>query len=227
MQRTQTLLLIRHAEAEHHRANLTGGWTDTNLTPHGYRQAAALAARLQKELAGQNLRLISSDLKRAVQTATVLAEALNIPFTLEPGLRDYNNGIAAWMPRDLADQMRAPFPPDVMSWRSHPGAESLGEHFARVANTLAALPDAENTYTLIVTHASVINCALMWWLDITPHYPERPWIDCSVVPTSVTLLSSNAFGEPLIVTLNDYAHLWAADLHPPVWPDLTYPKEAL
>ncbi len=214
MQRAHTLILIRHAQSEHHIADLTGGWTDTDLTPLGRQQAQALAARLQRELEDRPLRLISSDLKRGVQTAEILAQALHLPFSLEPGLRDYNNGSADGMARSLADNLRAPIPPDFMSWRSHPGAESWGEYLERVWKTLDALPDFDG-YTLIVTHAGTINCAPLWWLNIKPHYPGQPWIDCHAAPTCLTILSQNENGEPVIHTINDYAHLWGTPLSPP------------
>lgn len=207
MDRTYPLLLIRHAEAVHNVTNLTGGWTDTDLTPTGQRQAARLAARLQRELAGRPMRLLASDFKRTVQTAHVLSQALGVPYTLEPGFRDYNNGIAAGMPRDLADRLRAPFPEDRMSWRSHPGAESLSEYVARVCRTLEALPNFPG-YTLIVTHAGVINIAVLWWIGHLPHYPDQPWVHCDLNPTSLTLLYQTAAAEPAIQVLNDCAHLY-------------------
>lgn len=207
MDRTYPLLLIRHAQAVHNVTNLTGGWTDTDLTPTGQRQAARLAARLRHELAGQPVRLIASDFKRTVQTAAVLSQALDVPYTLDPGLRDYNNGIAAGMPRDIADRLRAPWPKNPISWRSHPGAESLSEYVTRVCHTLETLPNFDG-YTLIVTHASVINIAVLWWIDHLPRYPDRPWVHCDFCSASITLLYQNWNGEPAIQTLNDCAHLY-------------------
>ncbi len=216
MQRRYPLMLIRHAQSEHHVKRLTGGWTDTDLTGLGRRQARALSARLQRELAGQPVRLISSDLKRAVQTAEIIADGLGVDFSLEPGFRDYNNGIAANMLIDVADQLRADYPPDRMAWRSHPGAESWGEYFERTCRTLEALPDFPGV-TIIVTHAGTVNAAILWWLNIQPHYPERPWIPCKLFPASITLLSEMDKGESGIICINDCAHLHAENLGTGQW----------
>lgn len=45
-----TLLLVRHGEAEHHVREITGGWTDTCLTERGREQASRLALRLKLNL---------------------------------------------------------------------------------------------------------------------------------------------------------------------------------
>jgi len=161
------------------------------------------------------VRLISSDLKRAVQTAEIIAQGLGLDFSLEPGWRDYNNGIAASMEISLADQLRAPYPPDRMAWRSHPSAESWGEFLERICRTLEALPDFAGV-TVIVTHSGTINGAFLWWLDLKPHYPERPWVGCSVLPASITLLGQHE-GESEIICVNDYAHLLPDQLIRPEW----------
>ncbi len=215
MQRKYPLMLIRHAQSEHHVKKLTGGWTDTDLTELGRRQAAALSARLQQDLSGLPVRLISSDLKRAVQTAEIIAQGLKLDFSLEPGLRDYNNGIAASMEIAVADQLRAPYPSDRMAWRSHPGAESWGEFFERICRTLEALPDFPGV-TVIVTHSGTINGALLWWLDLKPHYPDRPWVCCAVLPASITILGHHE-GESEIICVNDYSHLLPEKLINPEW----------
>ena len=46
----KSLILVRHAEAEHLTKKLKGGWTDTQLTSKGRRQAALLAKRLAGDL---------------------------------------------------------------------------------------------------------------------------------------------------------------------------------
>lgn len=79
------IILVRHGEATHHTEHLTGGWTDSELTAAGRAQLQAVASKLACDFAGQsrNLRLLTSDLKRAVESAQILADKLG--FTrLEP-----------------------------------------------------------------------------------------------------------------------------------------------
>lgn len=77
-----------HAEATHHVDKLAGGWYDSQLTPSGEGAAAAIAARLRKVIpAGSGVELYSSDLRRAVQTATPVSEILGVPLITDQRLR--------------------------------------------------------------------------------------------------------------------------------------------
>lgn len=78
------LLIIRHAEPE-----LASG-PDPPLTPRGREQAASLACALR----GLQLdRVISSTMRRAVETAQPIAQALGVPFTRESALVEMDFGI--------------------------------------------------------------------------------------------------------------------------------------
>lgn len=39
------IILVRHGEATHHTAHLTGGWTDSDLTEKGRQQIRACAEK--------------------------------------------------------------------------------------------------------------------------------------------------------------------------------------
>ena len=80
------IILVRHGESESNVGKLMGGWTDTPLTELGLKQAEATARRLKTELRGQPCIIVSSDLKRAMQTAKVIGSALGV----EPIPRAYN-----------------------------------------------------------------------------------------------------------------------------------------
>ena len=71
-----TLILVRHGEAEHNISNLTGGWSQTNLTHKGIQQSKVLAKRLKKELNKKTIRIVSSDLTRAKETAEIIGNIL-------------------------------------------------------------------------------------------------------------------------------------------------------
>src|SRR5882724_5938902 len=100
------LILLRHAQSEHHIQGLTGGWTDTPLTFHGIDQAQALAERCQQFLADEPLLSIySSDLLRASQTAGYVSAALGRECHLESGLREINNGVAVGLTMEEAGKL--------------------------------------------------------------------------------------------------------------------------
>ena len=74
------IILVRHGEATHHTEHLTGGWTDSELTAAGKVQLQAVASKLAKDFAGQSrdLRILTSDLKRAEESARIIAARLGI-----------------------------------------------------------------------------------------------------------------------------------------------------
>ena len=103
------LILVRHGQSEHHILGLTGGWTETPLTPLGRVQAQAAAERCRQLLLDDSsVCLFSSDLLRASQTAAYVAEALRTECRLEPGLREINNGVAVGLTWQEAKQIELP-----------------------------------------------------------------------------------------------------------------------
>lgn len=100
--RPPLVILVRHAESEHHVRGLTGGWTDTPLTALGHEQARRLASRLHHELGDRPIRVLTSDLRRARETADHVSAALGIEPVLDRRLREYNNGAAANLTLDEA-----------------------------------------------------------------------------------------------------------------------------
>jgi broad specificity phosphatase PhoE len=149
-----TLLLVRHGQSEWNAAGLMQGQTaHVPLTELGHAQAD----RAARELAG--LRpgaLVSSDLRRAVQTAEHCATATGLPFTTTPALREQGYGSLEGRPsRELWE---------VVDW-SDPhwaakGGESLAELHGRVAaylKHLCAEPPAE--VIALVTHGDTIRAA--------------------------------------------------------------------
>ena len=70
------LILLRHGQTDYNIDGRMQGHIDSNLTAEGHDQAAA-AAPVLAELAPD--RVISSDLRRAVDTAEVVAAACGLP----------------------------------------------------------------------------------------------------------------------------------------------------
>lgn len=98
------IILIQHCQSAHHVNGMTGGWTDTPLTDLGRQQAAAIAARLKRDLADTPFQLYSSDLKRAAQTAEIVGEELGMTAQLVPDLREFNGGVATGKTREWANE---------------------------------------------------------------------------------------------------------------------------
>ena len=83
------MILVRHAESEwnrhYSRTRIDPGIRDPALTADGRRQAEELALRLAA--AGVD-RLVASPYRRALETATIVAQALDLAIAIEPLVRE-------------------------------------------------------------------------------------------------------------------------------------------
>lgn len=83
------MMLVRHAESEWNRhfsrTRIDPGIPDPPLTRTGRRQAAQLAEQLAES---DIRRLVASPYRRALETATIIAEALALPISVEPLVRE-------------------------------------------------------------------------------------------------------------------------------------------
>lgn len=81
----KTLYLIRHAESLGN-AGFPDAGPNPGLSPLGHRQAGALAAEVASE--GPVAAIWSSPFKRAVETACLVAQAVDARVRLEPGMHE-------------------------------------------------------------------------------------------------------------------------------------------
>lgn len=220
MKRVLPLLLVRHAEAQHHVHEVTGGWTDAKLTEMGLRQAGLLAERLKRELPGVTLFLASSELQRARQTAGILGQALGVEPHFFAELKDLNNGAAAGKSKAEARLLATPPQEPFVDWQPYPDAEIWRQFYERISCFMEALlvrddlpgvgkaQELEDAALILVTHAAVIQVVLNWWLSLE----VEAMIRIEVTPTSLTVLRVNRRGERMIERLNDTAHLYVAGI---------------
>jgi len=204
------LILIRHAQSEHHIHGLTGGWTDTPLSPLGRIQARNVADYCRQRFAGQpSPCLFSSDLARAAQTAAYVASALGVESRLEPTLRELNNGIAAGLTHAEAKQIERPMTEPVVDWAPYPEAESWRMMMDRVFAGMDRIARACPSTVVVVTHGNAGVAVIQWWLGLCERC--RQGISFELDPASVSELALNSWQERTIVRLNDTSHLQAND----------------
>ena len=84
------LIAIRHGETEWNSEGRFQGQLNSVLSAEGLAQAEALGERLERERFDV---LVSSDLGRTLQTASVIAMRSGHEIVIEPGLREQNIGI--------------------------------------------------------------------------------------------------------------------------------------
>ena len=213
-----SLLLVRHGEAEHHVQEITGGWTDTELTELGRRQVELLADRLGHELAGVSLLLATSRLRRAIQTAEIISRKLGVDYEIQPALVDLNNGIAAGKTHAEAKSLALQPVEPLLDWQPYPDAESWRQFYNRVAKFMQTFTSQHDGTALMVTHAANIHSMVAWWLGV----PVESRSHIAVGPASLTVLNLNRSKERTLERLNDCAHLYAFGLGqsgiPPIHP---------
>jgi broad specificity phosphatase PhoE len=154
-------LLIRHAESawnEHFGSSrIDVGLPDPPLTAHGVEQARAAAERLRHE---SIRRLVTSPYRRTLQTASIIAEALAVPITVDPIVRERcafscDQGTPAaelarlWPELDFSELDDLWWGGVIESWRS------LEARCAAFRAKMAQVPDRDEV--AVVTHWGFIR----------------------------------------------------------------------
>jgi broad specificity phosphatase PhoE len=152
---TTRILLARHGETEWNRLGRWQGHADPPLNEAGRRQAATLA----EQLAGDGIAAIySSDLRRASETARIVADRLGLEVTEERELREIDVGSWSGLTRD---EVRERYPEGFARWLAgeigHDGEtrEALARRVVGAVETIARTHPGE--HVLVVTHGGAIR----------------------------------------------------------------------
>jgi broad specificity phosphatase PhoE len=159
----RTLVLVRHGETDWNAQERAQGHADVPLNTVGRVQAATVAPVLADL---EPVRLWSSDLARAMQTAEFIAAATGLAIEPDPRLREYDVGMRSGLTRE---EFAAMFPQEYAAWlandSSHlvPGEESSAQVHDRVvpalAECLAAL--SWDQTGIVVMHGACLKVGLM------------------------------------------------------------------
>lgn len=172
---TPPVYLVRHGESEWNVLRLTQGQTShPRLTSLGREQAARAASLIGKDLAGRPVaRVLTSDLVRAVETATVVGNALRAPVTLDTRLREQHLGELegrgydeTWAAAEAHDWSDPTLP--------LAGGESLMEVHDRLGALLTEVVELHAGVTVLVSHGDAIRAAVAHLTGVAPH--QAPWV---------------------------------------------------
>lgn len=162
------VITIQHCQSEQHVNGMMGGWNDWELTELGREQARRIGERLGVELAGQSIKIYSSDLKRAAHTAAPLAEKLGLEVEYRKELREFNGGplvmgkSKAWY-REHCDNFG-----DKVDERSMPGAETKREVYERLAPFCREVQERPEDTVVLVSHGGALSVWNILWLGLPP-----------------------------------------------------------
>jgi glucosyl-3-phosphoglycerate phosphatase len=157
------LVMLRHGQTEYNAGSRMQGQLDTELSDLGREQAAAAAEVLAKR---QPLIIVSSDLRRALDTAVALGERSGMPVLVDTRLRETHLGDWQGMTHLEVD---ATAPGARLAWRDNAtwaphGGESRVDVAARSMPLLAELASDQNEWgvdeperpVVLVAHGGLI-----------------------------------------------------------------------
>jgi probable phosphomutase (TIGR03848 family) len=202
------LLLIRHGENDYVGRRLVGRTPGVHLNEAGRKHAQELAEALcHAPIKG----LYSSPLERAVETAEPLAQALNLPVNLRPGLMEIDFG--DWVGKTIGQMRRMKLWKVVQETPSQmrfPGGESFPEAQQRITNDLDEILSAYEDHDLVAcfSHSDSIKLAIAHYLGLPLDNFQR----LSVGTCSISILSIPKEGHPMVISLNQALKL---DFQPP------------
>jgi broad specificity phosphatase PhoE len=198
-----TVILLRHAEAEGNAERRFIGQHDVGLSPLGRRQAEALTRRLRTM---PITRIVSSDLRRCLDTVASLADVLGFEIETDPRWREIANGQWGGL---LADQIAERWPDAWNRYRAgedvdRPDGERWADVRARVVEAFEELADQLQDDDLIVvsTHGGPGAMLALWAAGLTGTAFGGPF-----GPLANASITTLALPGPRLLGVNDVGHL--------------------
>ncbi|TSE00029.1 histidine phosphatase family protein [Skermania sp. ID1734] len=167
--RTRRLLLLRHGQTDWNASDRMQGQLDTDLSELGRTQAKDVAREIS---AKAPVAVISSDLRRAYDTAVAVGEAAQLPVQVDERLRETNLGEWQGLNHVEVDEQ---YPGARVAWRrdatmSPPGGESRVDVAHRavplVQELLATQADWDRGPVVLVAHGGLVAALTAALLDL-------------------------------------------------------------
>lgn len=154
-----TIVLVRHGETDWNRDNRFQGHADPPLNDTGRAQARTLAAELSRQRLAA---AYTSPLRRAAETATILAAELRLEALPDASLKEVDVG--SWSGLTRAE-VETRFPDGFARWLAYGHGWDDGETYdelgARVVSGLVGIAERhQGEDVLAVTHGGPIRSAL-------------------------------------------------------------------
>ncbi len=160
------LYCIRHGESSYNAEGRIQGQSDVPLSELGRRQGEAVAA----VLAGEPIEAIyASPLRRAMQTARPVADALELEIHTDRRLMEVHAGVFQDKLRSELDEL---YPEELACWRSGdpdfviPGGESRRDLMRRGRAVFDEIRRSGREQVAVVTHGGLLAAAMKALLEI-------------------------------------------------------------
>jgi probable phosphoglycerate mutase len=179
------ILLVRHGENEYVKKDrLAGRLPGVHLNEKGRKQAQVLADKLQD---APIKAVYSSPLDRTMETAGLIADALNFEVIPSVGLLEVDFG--EWQDKTLKQLRRRKLWKVVQTAPARmrfPGGESFAEAQIRIQSELVTLSEQykPGDFIVCVTHSDIIKLAVAYFIGMPLDLFQR----LQIAPASVTAL---------------------------------------
>lgn len=145
------IYLVRHGLDDE---RFIGGYSDVRLIDIGIKQIEESGKWILKQ--GFDIRKIySSDITRALESANILADYLDLNIDIDERWREQNKGLLNGMDRKLAEKIYSEYLFSKSVDIRYPEGESLKDLYLRIKKLLLNISMFNNS--LVVTHRGVIN----------------------------------------------------------------------
>ncbi len=202
------LFLVRHGETDDNQNGVFQGQAGRGLNARGRSQAEKLALRLAELEPGVDLHaLYSSDLERAVQTASILADVLGLTVRLDEGLREVDVG--SWQGKTLRE-IEELYPEEYAAWRAGMDVRrGAGETYAELRDRLSEALDRivalhQGGHVIVVSHGAAIKSYVAGLFGPVMSNMRHLGV---ISNASVTIVERERDGTSRLAVLNDVAHL--------------------
>jgi phosphoserine phosphatase len=199
------LYVVRHGETQWNKEEVFRGRKDVPLNETGRVQAEKTGSYFADKAI---TRIVSSPLRRAVETAEGIGRATGLPVERMDDFIDM--GFGTWEGLSLREVERLS-PADLRVWRDSPqrlrveGGERLGDVKNRLVQGLAKAGSRGEGDVVLVTHRVLCKLAALYVLR-APN--SRFWgVKCD--PASITIIERKGTDLSLVL-LNDTCHLRTA-----------------
>ena len=192
------LIIVRHARPQRIENNDTGSPADPSLSELGVKQAEAVANFLREEKVD---RIVSSSMKRAVETAQPLSSMINKTISQRDDLRESDHNSSSYIPVEEMTYDSAP----VQAYMNDPQAVFEGDYDAFRDRVVGAFND------LIVTHKGEIVVVFCHGM-VTSVYLQTLWElenPFMIQPdyTGITRVQASSSGFRTVRSINETGHV--------------------
>ena len=207
MSQNTHVVLIRHGQSLGNAEGRFGGHTDTPLSPRGRKQAEATARALASEKFGA---IYSSDLPRAIETATPLANLTGAPLETTEALRERSVGVMEGLTfEEAAEQHPEQYQALLRRDFEHVllGGESYRQMLDRASRKLDEVIEQNRGGRIAVfTHTGTI-CILILHLMGALDAPELKPVWIATANCGIARFDLRTDGFVRVLVINDTRHL--------------------